>query len=385
MSLRYLFNTNRSKMSQHKALILHSHTEPPKLTTVPTPEVQPGQAIVRVLTARLSKDTRGLITGKVPFPLSFPLAPGSGAIGRVAAVGPDAVSLKPGQLVYLDFFIKARDDPSVNILMGMRGGQPGTPSAKLMDGEWRNGFFAEYAKVPLENTFPLDEQRLIGDFGYSIPDMVSICSLVLTLSGLSEINVQPGETVIVAPATGGFSGIGVAMALALGARVIAVARNKAALKELEDFHGKTGRFTSVVLKGDVQADTKAIKDASPQGKGSQAYIDWSPPTAASSTHITSCVLALGSGGRAVFMGAIFSNVGIPYGYVMFNNIQIKGRFMSDRHSFEQLIRMIESGVVPLGEKLGVKVAGNFGLDQFEQALTTAEQNPGWSRLVVLTP
>lgn len=372
-------------MSQHKALVLHSHTEPPKVTTVPTPEVQPGQAIVRVLAARLSKDTRGLITGKVPFPLSFPLTPGSGAIGRVAAIGPDAVSLKPGQLVYLDFFIKARDDPSVNILMGMRGGQPGTPSAKLMDGEWRNGFFAEYAKVPLENTFPLDEQRLIGDFGYSIPDMVSICSLVLTLSGLSEINVQPGETVIVAPATGGFSGIGVAMALALGARVIAVARNEAALKELEDFHGKTGRFTSVVLKGDVQADTKAIKDASPQGKGSQAYIDWSPPTAASSTHVTSCVLALSAGGRAVFMGAIFSNVGIPYGYVMFNNIQIKGRFMSDRHSFEQLIRMIESGIVPLGEKLGVKVAGNFGLDQFEQALTTAEHNPGWSRLVVLTP
>lgn len=329
-------------MSQHKALVLHSHTEPPKLTTVPTPEVQPGQAIVRILAARLSKDTRGLITGKVPFPLSFPLTPGSGAIGRVTTVSPDAVSLKPGQLVYLDFFIKARDDLSVNILMGMRGGQPGTPSAKLMDGEWRNGFFAEYAKVPLENTFPLDEQLLIGDFGYSIPDMVSICSLVLTLSGLSEINVQPGETVIVAPATGGFSGIGVAMALALGARVIAVARNEAA-------------------------------------------IDWSPPTAASSTHVTSCVLALSAGGRAVFMGAIFSNVGIPYGYVMFNNIQIKGRFMSDRHSFEQLIRMIESGIVPLGEKLGVKVAGKFELDQFEQALTTAEQNPGWSRLVVLTP
>jgi len=58
-------------MLQHKALVLHSHTEPPKLTTVPTPEVQPGQAIVRVLAARLSKDTRGLITGKVPFPL-FP-------------------------------------------------------------------------------------------------------------------------------------------------------------------------------------------------------------------------------------------------------------------------------------------------------------------------
>ncbi|OCL08804.1 isopropanol dehydrogenase [Glonium stellatum] len=372
-------------MAQHKALVLSSHTELPKLTTVPTPEVQPGQAIVRILAVRISKDTRGLITGKVPFPLSFPLTPGSCAIGRVAAVGPDAVSLKPGQLVYLDHFIKARDDPSINILMGMCGGQPGTPAAKLMDGEWRNGYFAQYAKVPLENAFPLDEQLLISDLGYSIPDLISLCSLVLTLSGLSEINVQPGETVIVAPATGGFSGMGVAMALALGARVIAVSRNETALKELKNFHGKTGRFTSVVLKGDVEADTKAIKDASPQGKGSQAYIDWSPPAAALSTHITSCILALGAGGRAVFMGAIFSNVSIPYSYVMYNNIQIKGRYMSERHSFEQLIRMIESGIMPLGEKLGVKVAGEFGLDQFGQAMTTAEQNPGWSRIVVLTP
>lgn len=329
-------------MAQHKALVLSSHTELPKLTTVPTPEVQPGQAIVRILAVRISKDTRGLITGKVPFPLSFPLTPGSCAIGRVAAVGPDAVSLKPGQLVYLDHFIKARDDPSINILMGMCGGQPGTPAAKLMDGEWRNGYFAQYAKVPLENAFPLDEQLLISDLGYSIPDLISLCSLVLTLSGLSEINVQPGETVIVAPATGGFSGMGVAMALALGARVIAVSRNETA-------------------------------------------IDWSPPAAALSTHITSCILALGAGGRAVFMGAIFSNVSIPYSYVMYNNIQIKGRYMSERHSFEQLIRMIESGIMPLGEKLGVKVAGEFGLDQFGQAMTTAEQNPGWSRIVVLTP
>jgi hypothetical protein len=36
---------------------------------------------------------------------------------------------------------------------------------KLMEGEWRNGSFAEYAKFPMENVFRLDEEILCVKMG----------------------------------------------------------------------------------------------------------------------------------------------------------------------------------------------------------------------------
>lgn len=78
--------------------------------------------------------------------------------------------LNVGQLVFCDYTISARDDPNAAILMGMHGGA----AMKLMEGEWRNGSFAEYAKFPLENVFALSEELLCGKMGYSIEDLCSL-------------------------------------------------------------------------------------------------------------------------------------------------------------------------------------------------------------------
>ena len=54
--------------------------------------------------------------------------------------------------------------------MGLHGG-----AAKgLMDGEWRDGSFAEYARFPLENVFALDEGRLFGELKYTVEDLVGL-------------------------------------------------------------------------------------------------------------------------------------------------------------------------------------------------------------------
>lgn len=42
---------------------------------------------------------------------------------------------------------------------------------KLIEGEWRDGTYAEYAKFPTENVFPLNEEILLGKLGYSIEDL----------------------------------------------------------------------------------------------------------------------------------------------------------------------------------------------------------------------
>lgn len=96
-----------------------------------------------------------------------------GGIGRIAAIGPDTLVLKPGQLVFVDCFVRGRDDPNSAFLLGIHEGHT-EGSKKLMHGEWRDGSYAEYVKVPLENAFPLNEDLLMGKLGYGVEELGEI-------------------------------------------------------------------------------------------------------------------------------------------------------------------------------------------------------------------
>jgi NADPH-dependent curcumin reductase CurA len=89
-----------------------------------------------------------------------------------------------------------------------------------MRGEWRDSTYAEYTKLPLETLQLLDEKRFLGSqaeggLGYTIEDLVYLTRFVVPYGGLRDIDVKPGETVIVAPAAGSFGGAAVRMALAM--------------------------------------------------------------------------------------------------------------------------------------------------------------------------
>jgi NADPH:quinone reductase-like Zn-dependent oxidoreductase len=101
-------------------------------------------------------------SGKKPYPYPEPFVPGSSAVGRIAAVGPDATRLKLGQLVYFDCYVHGRNDTTSLSLHGLSAGFT-AGSNMLMESSWRDGTYAEYAKLPLENCFPMDEARLLGN------------------------------------------------------------------------------------------------------------------------------------------------------------------------------------------------------------------------------
>ncbi|KIY01146.1 uncharacterized protein Z520_02698 [Fonsecaea multimorphosa CBS 102226] len=103
------------------------------------------------------------------------------------------------------------------------GGTAG--SRKLSKDVWRNGTFAEDAHFPLENLIPLNEDRLCKQLWYSAADLAYLSQLLVPYGGFRDIGLEPGETVIVYPATGAFGGAGVAVAVAMGARVIAMGRH----------------------------------------------------------------------------------------------------------------------------------------------------------------
>ena len=184
-----------------KSLVLRSRSEPPTIEVVPVPQVTVGSAVVRVLSACVVSYTRDVCDGTRPYPMVLPLVPGTSAIGRVAAVAADATKLKPGDLVFIDAVIRSRDEPTDAFLPGVHsGGSEG--SRKLMRDTWRDWTYAEYCRAPLENLTVLNEQRLTKELGYSLSELARIAGLLVPYGGLKDINLQPGQTVIVAPATG---------------------------------------------------------------------------------------------------------------------------------------------------------------------------------------
>ena len=372
-----------SSSQTQQALVLKSKDTPLSLENVPIPTAVPGATIIKILGSSLNPMARGVLTEQIPFPHIFPLIPGMTAIGRVSDVGPDSTSLTKDQLVFVSVHVRSRDDPDANILLGWFGGMdPG--SQKLMDGEWRNGTLAEYTKVPLESVYPLNEDLLVKQMGYRIADLNWLGPLTVPAGGLMEIDVCAGETVVVAPASGFFSGAAVHMALGMGARVIAAARNEKVLSKMAETFKSTERFVPVILKSDIEADAAAIRTAA-GGKGADAYIDFSPPAAPKSTHLQACIMALRPFGRVALMGGVFSNVEVPYGIVMWNSIRIQGRYMFDREHALRVIKLVETRMLKLGpgENSGIQ-AETFKYKDVEKALDKTEGGK-WGSHVVMEP
>ena len=349
----------------HRALVQHAHAQPLVVEDVPTPQPVPGSAILRVEASTIFSYQREIYNGTRTYPYPTPMVPGCSAIGRVVAVGPDAVALHPDQLVLFDPFIRGRDDPSAAMLSGISdGGHPG--ARKLMDGEWRDSSFAQFVKVPLENCHALDEARLCGSraaggLGYTMDQLAWMGMPIVGYGGLRSIELQAGETVIVAPATGGFGGAAALAAVAMGARVIAMGRNKNALRRLEEL---SPRIRTVPISGDHDAELRALTRFGP----TDAFLDLSPPMATESTHLKSAIRSLRKGGRVSLMGGVSGDFTFPYRELVFRDITLKAQWMYDAAAVRDMIKLVEAGIFGLNH---VKLAGKFAFEQWEQAFEVA--------------
>ncbi|KPM43240.1 hypothetical protein AK830_g3338 [Neonectria ditissima] len=240
--------------------------------------------------------------------------------------------------------------------------------------EWRDSTYAEYAKLPLENCHPLDEQRLLGEakdggLGYSLEDLSHLFSMLIPFGGLADIDVKAGETIIIAPATGRYGSAAVHVALAIGARVIAIGRNGTVLSQLGAI---SSRLSTVRVTNDIDADTEALRSVAP--KGVDAFWDMSPPVAGSSTHFRSCLNVLKNGGRITLMGSVASGVSFSYMDLLMGKLTIKGTWMCTRDETIRLLRMVESGALPLGAKAGMGPVRSFRLEQWKEALDAAAEH-----------
>jgi threonine dehydrogenase-like Zn-dependent dehydrogenase len=366
----------------HRAFVCTEVGKPITIESRPVPEPLPGSVVIRVVTTAIESAFKRLVEGGIPgLTVTTPMIPGSRAIGRIVAVGPDTTTLNVGQLVICEPFVRGRDNPDVAILwgLGVFGSDP--RALRLAEGVWRDGTTAEYARVPLENAHALDEKVLLGSLadgglGYEMADLVYIPRFAVAYGGFRGINLQAGETVIVAPATGAYSSAAVEVAIAMGAKVIAVGRNLEKLKKVAAF---SPRISIYELKNDPAIDIPGLKAFGTI----DAYLDLSPHVANDSTHVNSCMMAVKPYGRISLMGVIMKNIDIPYAMAVLNNLTIRGQYMYERSDVVALIKMVETGVLKLGKAAGHEVVGKFEFEQLVEAIEAASVNQDPGKVVVL--
>lgn len=369
--------------SNNQVLVLDGVGQPLRTEVRSIPKAGYGSAVVRILAATIRPNSPHVYEDRESgHPLPVPFVPGFTAICRIHEPGPDATNLKPGRLVFFDNYIRGRDNDDAVYVSGLMEGF-NEESGRLAKGIWRDSTYAQYARVPLENCHVIDERLLTssgsGALGYTIEDLTHLFNMTIPFGGLGDIGVQSGETIIIAPATGRYGSAAVHCALAMGAKVIAVGRNGNVLSNIASV---SSRVQTVQLSTDVEKDTKAIVAAA---QGSiEAFFDMSPTAASESSHFQSCLRALSKGARVSLMGAVSPDVKFGYMDIMMKGLTIKGTWMCKREQTKRLIRMVETGVLPLGPRAKMGPVKTFRLSQWEEAFKYVKDHkePGE---IVFTP
>jgi NADPH:quinone reductase-like Zn-dependent oxidoreductase len=369
---------------ENRALWLSSFSSPPEVVCLPVPTVTQGSAVIRVEASFLTPYTDAVHSGKIAaLNLKPPFVPNPGAIGRVHAVGSDSVKLKHGDLVFVDSTVRARDDPKVIIMQGHHGGDDTEMHRKLMH-EWRDGSLQQFQKVPLENCFLLNEQRLLGELKYNPADLTLLVVYMVAAGAIIEAaNIKAGETIAIGPSGGSFGGAAVELTLALGANVIALGRNKHKLEAMKLALGSPDRLQYAVMTGDFESDAAAIKALAPE-TGIDVYNDWTPSEFATPLYLSAASHALKGNGKVVMSGGAHGDIVFPHLAMLHKNLNMMGKWMYHPATAQLVINMVTAGTLKIGKKNRAEVAA-FSLDAHHAAVENAAKNGGWGNFTVVTP
>lgn len=364
-----------------KALRQLEYAKSLQLCDISIPPPESGKAIIQIVAANILSYAREIYNGDRKYPYPTPLTIGGSAVGRIFDLPSDSTSLQKNDLVIIDCTYRSRDDPSHVFLSGIIEGHS-SGSKKLMS-HWRDSTYAEYASVPLENCYRLNESLLLGPtsdggHGYSIPTLLSSFMYLVPFGGFVTINLRPSETVIVAPATGPFGTAAVHLALSLGCRVIAMGRNTTTLATVQSTLSPLfppGRLLTVPITGDSIQETEALLKAAGYFP-IDAYFDISPPQAGNSSHIKASIMALRHGGRISLMGGIRGDVALPHSRIMHWNLRIEGKWMFEPKDVRDLIRMVEFGTLKMNVSAEKGEMKGFALGEWKEAFDWAAEHTG---------
>ncbi|MFD7815773.1 alcohol dehydrogenase catalytic domain-containing protein [Streptomyces sp. NPDC059785] len=358
-----------------RAAVLTRFDAPLEVQERPDPKAGGGEVVVEVLAALVAPYAADVFSGVRKYPLVPPVVPGTGAVGRVVHLGPDATRLKTGDLVWCDPTVRSRDDALTPDIALQGWSSRGEGGARLAT-HWHDGAFAELMRLPTENVYPLPAAAEEDPARWAALTVYTIAH-----GGLQAGRLTPGETLLVSGATGNLGSTAIAVAFAMGAgRVVAPGRNRDVLDSLASRFGP--RLRPVPLTGDEATDRAAMSAAA--GGPIDMVIDLLPPSAPSSATRTAA-MTVREYGRIVLMGGVGmlggTDLHLPYPWIMRNSITVRGQWMYPRTTNTHLIRLLANGTLDLTHER----VRSFDLDAVNDAIAHAAAHPGPFERTTLTP
>ena len=201
----------------------HGSVDQLSLRDMPTPELGPRDALIKVHAASLNGFDPMIVAGTTELRTPFPMIPGGDVAGEIVALGPLAGERDPDLPDVFNLFDPARWKVGDRVLPF-----PVVPG-EGMTGETRVGTCCEYVRFPTANLIPIPDEISYED-AVCLPIAYGTAYRMLHTNG----SIRSGETVLILGATGGVGTCAVQLAKAAGAVVVAAGRDEWKVNKLKE-------------------------------------------------------------------------------------------------------------------------------------------------------
>jgi NADPH:quinone reductase-like Zn-dependent oxidoreductase len=305
-----------------QALRLHEIAGPQSLRVdeTPVPGVREDEALVRVSAAALNRRDLFITLGLYPN-IRLPITLGSDAAGTVASLGAVVSNLEVGDEVVIDPLLGWGDNPRVwdaahATILGMP----------------RDGTFAQYVAVPLENVYPKPEHLSMEE------------AAALPLAGLTAYRavftrgaLQRGETVLITGVGGGVQTFVLLFAKRAGAHAIVTSSNDAKLERARALGADLA--INYVAEPNWQ---KLLRSTGP--------VDLVVDSSGGET-LRKALDAIRPGGRIVVYGGTNAEATIKLFPLFWKHVTILGTSMGSPQDFQAMLELFRDGLRPVVDRV----------------------------------
>lgn len=333
-----------------KAVLFRRHGGPEVLeyTDFPTPEPQPGEALIRLRAASLNRMDVMVRNGWAGLKLELPHilgADGAGEIVEIRGVETRELESSGGRVApndrggaYRDHITETRgletgDSVAINANLGC--GQcefclDGKDNLCLnwhLIGETIRGTYAEFISVPIKQLYKLPK-----DFDFHHAASAALVFQTAWHSLVKRGSLQKDETVLIVGAGGGVNTASIQIAKYLGARVVVVGSNAKKLQMAESIGA------DILIDRSKEEDWSKAVFLATNKRGVDAVVD------NVGTTFMMSLRALRKGGRLLTVG----NSGAPRfeidnRYMFAKHLSILGSTMSTRSEFKEVMNLVVAG------------------------------------------
>lgn len=315
-----------------KAVIIQEHGGVEKLKYVeahPVPGIGAGEVQVNVKAVALNRLDLWVREGWPGLKLQFPHVLGSDAAGIITKIGEGVRNVKIGDEVLLapgwgcgdcQFCLEGKDNLCQHY--------------KIL-GQNTQGVYAEFVKAPAANALPIP-------LGLSFEEAAAIPLVFLTAWHMlvDQVNLQPGEDILIHAGGSGVGSAAIQIAKLLGARVFTTASSQPKLDKAAElgadicFNYTESDFFEEVMKQTNKCGVDVVFEHVGESTWEKS------------------IKSLRKGGRLVTCGATTGHQAVTdLRYVFFKELKILGNFMGPKAGLASALKFFPEKLKPVVDKV----------------------------------